>query len=134
MHEGGIKSPFLARWPGKIEAGSRSDLLNGFHDFLPTIAEIVDAPVLEENTGLSYLPTLFGQEGQKTHDYLYIEFTKGREQVLDSKALRFGKWKVFQNVAKKKPLELYDLEADPTEQNNLAKNKHHQEILQKAKD
>lgn len=73
------------------------------------------------------------EEGQQQHEYLYVEFTKGRQQVLHSKALRFGKWKVFQNVAKKKPLELCDLAADPTEQNNLAKSKEHQEILQKAK-
>lgn len=134
MHEGGIKSPFLARWPGKIEAGSKSDLLSGFHDFLPTVAELVATPVPKENTGLSYLPTLLRKKGQQKHDYLYIEFTKGREQVLDSKALRFGKWKAFQNVAKKKPLELYNLEDDPKEQNDLAKNKDHQNILQQAKD
>ena len=131
LHEGGIKSPMLARWPGKIEAGSASDHLSGFHDLLPTFSEILAQPIPEQNTGLSFLPTLINDGEQKEHEYLYIEFTTGKKQKLDSQALRFGKWKAYKKAKGK--LQLFDLEADPFEKNNLAGDKEYREIATQAK-
>jgi len=70
--------------------------------------------------GVSLLPTLLGKDAdQKQHEYLYWEFhEKGGRQ-----AVRKGKWKavrydVFKNPDG--PLELYDLEKDQGEENNIA--------------
>ena len=76
-------------------------------------------------------PTLFNEGEQKTHEYLYIEFTKGGAQKLHSQALRFGKWKAYK--AAKGKLELFDLNADPFEKKNLAAQEKHQKTLEKAK-
>ncbi len=131
MHEGGIRSPFLARWPHHIAAGTTSNHLSGFHDLLPTLSTLVGEKTPEQNTGLSLLPTLLGKGEQKNHEYLYIEFAQGKQQKLHSQALRFGKWKVYQKAGDK--IELFDLESDPFEKTNLASIEQHQETLQKAK-
>ncbi|MEM6915793.1 MAG: sulfatase/phosphatase domain-containing protein, partial [Verrucomicrobiota bacterium] len=120
MHEGGIRTPMLARWPGTISAGTTTAHLSGFQDILSTICELLGQPVPEQNDGLSFLPTLRGDsEGQKEHDYLYWEFCKGADQKIFSQALRQGNWKAFR-LAKSGKVELYDLSEDPFEANDLA--------------
>jgi len=141
MHEGGIKSPMLARWPSKIAAGSKSHLLSGFQDILPTLSDVIDQPTPEQSTGLSMTPTLFNEGSQDKHDYLYFEFHKGISQQLPngkkknvfglhSKALRFGDWKLYQTF--KTPLELYNLKQDPYETKDLASDPALQHIITQA--
>lgn len=118
MHEGGIRAPMLARWPGTIAPGATTDLLSGFQDILPTVCELTGQPVPEQNDGISFVATLKGDpEAQKKHDYLYFEFWKGRDTYF-SRAVRAGDWKAYQEG--KKPLELYNLADDPYEINDLA--------------
>lgn len=117
LYEGGIRVPFLVRWPAKIEAGSTTDHASAFWDILPTFAEIANSEA-PQNDGISFVNALTGQD-QATHDYLYWEFhEQGGKQ-----AVSMGKWKgirlnVLQNPDG--PLELYDLEKDPGEENNIA--------------
>jgi arylsulfatase A-like enzyme len=119
MHEGGIRSPLLARWPGTIKPGSTSDHLSAFWDVLPTMAELTGQPMPADIDGISFLPTLLGNPDQPQHDYLYWEFHKGPKPF--SQAVRRGRWKAYQERGK--PLELYDLAADPFEQHDLAGDK-----------
>lgn len=125
MHEGGIRTPMLARWPSVIKEGGTSDHLSAFWDVLPTMCELVSQPVPEKSDGISFLPLLKGEAAQqKKHDYLYWEFCKNNEQKIFSQAVRQGKWKAYRQVHKKKgmlPLEIYNLETDPFEKNDLAK-------------
>lgn len=120
MHEGGIRAPMLARWPGTIAPGTTTDLLSCFQDILPTVCELTAQPVPEQNDGISFVPTLKGDlDAQKKHDYLYWEFCKGTEQTIFSQAVRKGDWKAYRE-AKKGKTELYNLADDPYETNNLA--------------
>lgn len=120
LYEGGIRVPMIAAWPTKIEAGSVSDEISAFWDFLPTMADLVDQPLPGKTDGVSILPTLLGKpEQQQEHDYLYWEFLEKKGRV----AIRKGKWKgVRYNVDldPKSPIELYDLSVDPGEKNNVA--------------
>jgi arylsulfatase A-like enzyme len=120
LYEGGIRVPLIARWPGRIAAGSGTNHVSAFWDFLPTCCELVGATAPKGIDGISILPTLLGRpERQKGHPYLYWEFhEQGKKQ-----AVRMGRWKgVRVNVAKEPngPIELYDLTADLGEERNLA--------------
>jgi len=119
MYEGGLRVPFIAKWPGKIEAGTTSDLQIGFWDILPTFAQIAGTkvPAGIDVDGISFVPTLLGEGNQKKHEYLYWEYTKGK---ISSRALRMGNWKAVQNKMKNS-IELYDLGKDVGETNDLAK-------------
>ena len=118
MHEGGIRTPMLARWPTKIAKGSISNHISAFWDVLPTMSQLVWQPVPEQSDGISFMPTLLNQDAQPKHDYMYWEFTKGNEQKLFSQAIRKEKWKAYLEV--EKPMEILNLEEDPYEQNDLA--------------
>ncbi|TWU32893.1 arylsulfatase [Novipirellula artificiosorum] len=127
MHEGGIRTPMLARWPGVIPAGQTTDHLSAFWDVLPTMCEILGQPRPDQSDGISFLPTLLGKPNQqRAHEYLYWEFCKGGDQIIFSQALRKGKWKAYREVAKNSqpalaPMEIYNLEIDPYETNDLAR-------------
>ena len=119
MHEGGIRVPMLARWPGTVPAGVVTPHISSFQDVLPTVAGLVGQPVPKQNDGISFLPTLRGQKkGQVKHDYLYWEFCKGGEQKIYSRAVRMGDWKAYIQV--KKRLQLFDLGKDPFEEKDVS--------------
>ena len=118
LYEGGIREPMIAWWPGKIEAGTRSDHVSAFWDIMPTVAELAGVETPKNIDGISFLPTLFGQK-QKEHNFLYWEFHEqgGR------KALRKGNWKLVNykvNNPEETTVELYDLSTDIGEENNVA--------------
>ena len=111
--EGGIRIPFIARWPGRIEPGTASDQVTAFWDFLPTCAQLLDGAAPEGLDGVSIVPTLLAQpEQQKKHKHLYWELN-GRQ------AARMGKWKAVRLKPDRKT-QLFDLAADIGEQNDLA--------------
>jgi len=119
LYEGGIRVPFIVSWPGKIKAGSESNFVSAFWDFLPTAAELTGQTLPKKVDGLSMLPTLLGKEGQQQHDFLYWEFAERGGRV----AIRKGDWKAVRYKASSdphSPLELYDLSSDPEENFNVA--------------
>lgn len=118
LYEGGIRVPTIAFWEGKIVAGSKSEHISAFWDFLPTVAEVAGVQAPENIDGISYLPALLGKE-QPQHEYLYWEF----HELGGRKAVRKGDWKLVQyNVfdPAKTTTELYNLSADIGEENNVA--------------
>lgn len=110
--EGGLRVPYIVRWPGKIAAGSTTEHLCSFADVMPTLAALSGAKTPDDITGISFLPTLLGEGEQKQHEYLYWEY-------LGQRAVRKGNWKAYQ--PKNKPWALYDLSKDTREENDLAK-------------
>ncbi len=120
LYEGGIRTPFIAKWPGKIEENTRSDHISAFWDMLPTFCEVAGVEAPTATDGISFLPVLLGNEDQQEeHAHLYFEFyEQGGKQ-----AVRKGKWKAVRlNVrsGNPDPVELYDLSVDPSEENNIA--------------
>lgn len=127
LHEGGIRVPMIAHWPEKIKPGSTSDHISAFWDVLPTLCEAAKTSIPKDSDGISFLKALTGDPTQQTHEYLYWEFPEYNGQV----AVRMGKWKLLWKEMKKanKEVELYDLEHDIEEQNNIARL--HPEIVKK---
>jgi arylsulfatase A len=117
IYEGGIRVPFIARWPGKIKAGTVSNLPAVFYDVMPTLCEVAGAPAPKESDGISILPTLIGK-AQRKHKFLYWDFGGyGGQQ-----AVRQGNWKGLRRNLHKGNLrvELYNLAKDAGEQHDLA--------------
>jgi arylsulfatase A len=113
LYEGGIRVPFIARWPGRIPRGSESPLISDFADMFPTFAELAGAKVPAGLDGVSILPTLRGEAAkQKRRDHLYWE-------AAPQQAVRRGDWKLFR-AAPNQPVELYSLAADIGETKNVA--------------
>ena len=117
LTEGGIRVPFIARWPGKITP-SVSHSVGGFQDMMPTLAELAGASnaVPKDIDGLSIVPTLLGEPSkQKQHEYLYWTFyERGGGQ-----AIRAGAWKAIQQPMDSS-VRLYDLSKDLGEEHDVA--------------
>jgi len=119
LTEGGIRVPTIAWWPGTVPAGSETDLLSGFQDFLPTAAEMAGTPIPEDLDGISLLPTLTGGDQTQQHEFLYWEFLERGGK----KAVVTDRWKaLYLNTLKpgKTTFALYDLENDPAETADVA--------------
>ena len=126
LYEGGIREPLIARWPGKIKAGTTSDLISAQYDLMATLAQLTHQSV-KNTDGISFLPTLLGRPAeQKKHEYLYFEFGETGGSV----AIRMGEWKgVRVNLKKnpKAPWQIYNLKNDEGETTDLAKD--HPELI-----
>ncbi len=118
MYDGGIRTAFIVKWPGKVKPGSVSDHVSAFWDVLPTLAEISGSVIPDGVDGISFLPELTGKK-QKKHEYLYWEFHEQGGKM----AVRMGDWKAVKLNVDKTPggtVELYDLSADIGETNDLS--------------
>jgi len=118
-YEGGINTPFIAWWPGKIEAGTFSEFSGHFIDFMPTLVEITGAEYPENFNdqqitpmqGKSLLPVFNGEDVQRDKP-IFWEWSDGQAAYNNS-------WKIVKEGLDN-PWDLYNLEDDPTETNNLA--------------
>ncbi len=114
LYEGSLRVPFIARWPGQIEAGRVTDLISYFPDMLPTIAEMAGTETPANVDGVSIVETMFGINQpiriQEEHEFLYWE-------TGNNCAIRMGNWR---GVRIESRWELYDLLRDPSETNDLA--------------
>lgn len=121
FHEGGLRAPLIARWPGTVAAGSRSDHLCAMWDMLPTVCELAGASPPDPTDGISIVPTLTGRGKQAEHDYLYWEFNENlRFQKTEFKqAVRAGKWKGIYYIDEDR-FELYDVTVDMAEREDVA--------------
>ncbi len=127
FYEGGLRIPFMVRWPEKIKPGQVSDHLGYFPDVMPTLAELAGMEAPASTDGISIVPTLLANELSQSqivqHKYLYWEDPK-------SVAVRMENWKAIKPT-NKEAFELYDLSVDIEEQNDVVGQ--YPEILEKMK-
>ena len=113
-YEGGMREPCIMRWPGRIPAGTECNQMCGTIDLLPTFARLAGAEVPSDRVidGKDILPLMAGTRGARSpHEAFY--YYRG----MNLEAVRSGRWKLRRI---KKTTELYDLENDIGEKNNLA--------------
>ena len=131
LYEGGIREPLIVSWPGKIKAGTKSDLICATWDMMPTLCGLAGVSIAQNIDGISCLPTLRDRsEKQKKHPFLYWEFPGYHGQ----QAVRFGRWKGIRfNMDKGNlKIKLFDLDNDIQEQQDVADQ--HPEIIKKIEE
>lgn len=111
LHEGGIRVPFIAWWPGTITP-AETDFMGYFPDVMPTICDLAGTDTGCDTDGLSLAPLLKGDRAsQPKHEYLYFEY---RDQL----AVRKQNWKFFVNREKGEQ-SLYNLAEDRHEDRDV---------------
>ena len=117
LTDGGIRVPFIARWPGRILPGSVSTHVGYFGDLMATFAEVAGAKPLPNLDSISLVPTLLGRTGQRRHEFLYWEFY---EDGVSQAVLLEDRWKGIRLKNPRAPLQLYDLANDLGETTDVA--------------
>ncbi|MCM4169113.1 N-acetylgalactosamine-6-O-sulfatase [Arenibacter antarcticus] len=130
VYEGGIRVPMIATWPGHIKPGTTTDHISVHYDVMATLADIAGYEKPAHTDGISFMPTLFSDNKQNQHDFLYWEFPEYGGQL----AIRMGDYKVVRTGLKdpksEPTLELYNLKTDIGETLNIADQ--HPEVIAKA--
>ncbi|MGD9419943.1 MAG: sulfatase-like hydrolase/transferase [Verrucomicrobiota bacterium JB025] len=125
-YEGGIRSPFVAWWPGTISPGTTSGVIGTFADMLPTFAEIAGVSTPTQITGRSILPVLYGggEENLVPRDYHYWSFREYSNGLNRRwRAVRQGDWKIVRdrvNDGSAPTYELFNLADDLYETTDLS--------------
>lgn len=127
LHEGGIRVCGLARWPGHIKAGSESGVLGHSNDLLPTLCSAAGASLPKDDTfdGINLLPLLTGQSDSLKREttfwqinlYKNLQRHYPKPKPYATEIARQGKWKLLAKDGE--PVELFDIESDLYEKNNL---------------
>jgi arylsulfatase A-like enzyme len=115
--EGGIRVPFIARWPGKIPEGKTSNEMIAFQDMMPTFAEFSGAKAPGKIDGISVANALIGKEQTEKHPYLYWDYGHCRERY--DQAVRLGDWKGIR-LGQGAEIQLYNLQSDVGEEKDVA--------------
>jgi len=121
LYEGGIRVPAAVRWPGRIEAGARSERIALTMDLMPTILDTAGVPLEHDIDGRSLLPTLFGEDQEEWKRDLFFIRREGGSffQGGTIEAIRRGDWKLLRSRPGD-PFELYNLNDDPKETTDLS--------------
>ncbi len=120
--------PLIASWPGKVPAGKTDDASHvTFWDFLPTFAELGGADVPPGVDGVSVVPSLLEGAAVGNDRPLYWEFRRKPDLPLQQ-AVRWGNWKAVRHN-EEASLELYDLDTDVAETNDVAAQ--HPEVIER---
>ncbi len=119
-HEGAVREPLIAKWPGKIPEGSRCENPVIGMDFYPTILELAGLPLLPEQhqDGLSIAHLMSDPKSGLKRKSLFWHYPH-YHRTTPYGAVRHGDMKLLEYY-EDNTLELYDLSKDPHEQNNLA--------------
>jgi arylsulfatase A-like enzyme len=126
LYEGGVRVPFIVRWPGKIAAGATLDTPTVHVDLFPTLLELAGAPKPRQTLdGESLVPLLLGKATGLRRDAIFQHFPgylgsgPGLWRTTPVSVVQMGDWKLMEYL-EDGHLELYDLKADLGETRNLA--------------
>jgi arylsulfatase A-like enzyme len=119
-YDGGLRVPFMAHWPARIKAGSRSDYAGLIFDLFPAFLELAGVKPSADLDAVSLVPVFQGGTITTPRDLYFVRREGGATYGGKSyEAIIRDDWKLLQNDPFS-PLELYNLRTDPQERTNLA--------------
>lgn len=130
-YDGGLRVPFLVRWPGQIEAGSRSDYAGLVFDLFPTFVTLAGGTPAADLDAVDLGPILRGESVTTPRDLYFVRREGGPYGGKSYEAIIRGDWKLMRNTPFA-PLELFHLEKDPLETTDLAAK--HPQIVRELSD
>jgi arylsulfatase A-like enzyme len=119
LTEGGIRVPFIVRWPGRVPAGRTHDEVIAFPDMLPTFAALSGSKLNPPVDGMDVSAAFFGGQPKTRRDHLYWDYGHCRGQQY-AQAVRVGDWKGIRSRKDGNRLSLYNLAADLGETTDVA--------------
>ena len=135
LYEGGVRVPFVARWPGKIPAGSKSEEPIVHVDMFPTFMQLAGVRKVDQRLdGVSILPLLREPSRSLKRDAIYWHFPGYLQSYIPDlvwrttpvSTIRRGDYKLLEFFEQDR-LELYNIKQDPGEQHDLAQQ--HQQLV-----
>ena len=136
MYEPSIRVPMLLRYPDRVKAGTTSEEMVLNLDMAPTLLEIGGLPVPNEMQGKSMLPLAEGKPSVAwRQDWLYEYYEyPGFENVRPCRGVRTKRYKLIHFFIEPQEFELYDLQTDPDEKDNLYGKPGYQELTAHLKE
>ncbi|MBM81541.1 MAG: arylsulfatase [Planctomycetaceae bacterium] len=130
-YEGGIATPMIVRWPGKVQRGAITHQVGHIIDFMPTLLELANSKYPAEYNGNKILPL----EGKSLLPIFHGKERKAQSlswELFGNRAIRQGDWKLVWGASEKK-WELYNLKSDRSETENLS-DKHPERVAAMSRD
>jgi len=135
MYEESIRMPFVIRYPGKIKPNTTvSDVITNI-DMAPTVLEMAGIPIPKDVQGKSFLANLEGKTPKKWRQSMYYHYYEYPfwHHVQPHYGIRTDRYKLIHFYYDMDTWELYDLQEDPTEVNNLINSAKHASLVKKLK-
>ncbi len=131
-YEGGVRVPLIVHWPGEIQPDSTSQAIVTGTDYYPTLLEMLNLPALPDQhvDGRSFVPALKGEDYDRGPIYWHFPHYSNHGYQSPGGAIRYGRYKLLEYY-ENGTVQLFDLENDIGEQNDLAKSQ--PEISRKLK-
>ncbi len=131
-YEGGVRVPLIVHWPGETQPDSTSQAIVTGTDFYPTLLEMLDLPALPDQhvDGRSFVPALKGEDYDRGPIYWHFPHYSNHGYQSPGGAIRWNRYKLLEYY-ENGTVQLFDLENDIGEQNDLAKSQ--PEITRKLK-
>jgi N-acetylgalactosamine-6-sulfatase len=116
-YEGGVRAPFLVRWPAQAPAGRVDDTsVCSAVDWLPTLCSVVGLELPAEGFDGEDVSSLWRGAARARTRVLFWKLNNERSELV----IRDGRWKLFAPYGKRGEVQLYDVQGDPRETNNVA--------------
>ncbi|HVE39055.1 MAG TPA: sulfatase [Planctomycetota bacterium] len=134
MHEVSIRVPMVVRYPKRIKPGSVSDRMVLNLDIAPTLLDLAGVPIPKELQGRSWVPLFKDPQAEFRKDWLYEYYEyPDSHKVRPHRGVRTEQWKLMHFYQDPEEFELYDLEKDPWEKENLYGKAEHADRVKQLK-
>ncbi|OKL40062.1 sulfatase family protein [Pontibacter flavimaris] len=133
MYEESFRTPMVMRYPGVVKPGTQSEHFVMNLDIAPTMLDAAGVAIPKDMQGESFLPLLTSKKAKGRDAMYYHYYENGEHSVSPHFGIKTGRYKLIRFYKRVEGWELYDLQKDPQEMNNLYGKKGYEKITAKLK-